>query len=97
MALDVQGTDFLKLPVGTTAQRPASPNVGMQRWNTDLGAMEYYNGTTWSQAFLQSYSVAIGLADGNILITGGLNSQFTNVTGCVYMYNAESEVCTEKA
>jgi len=24
--------------------------------------------------FLQSYSVAIGLADGNILITGGLNS-----------------------
>lgn len=47
--------------------------------------------------FLQSYSVAIGLADGNILITGGLNSQFTNVTGSVYMYNTESEVCTEKA
>ena len=46
---------------------------------------------------LQSYSVAIGLADGNILITGGLNSQFTNVTGNVYMYNTESEVCTEKA
>ena len=41
--------------------------------------------------YLQSYSVAIGLNDGNILITGGLNSQFTNVTGCVYMYNTESE------
>lgn len=47
--------------------------------------------------YLQSYSVAIGLADGNILITGGLNSQFTNVTGNVYMYNTETEVCVEKA
>lgn len=46
---------------------------------------------------LQSYSVAIGLADGNILITGGLNSCFTNVSGSVFMYNTESENCTEKA
>jgi hypothetical protein len=30
---------------------------------------------------LQSYSVAIGLNDGCILITGGLNSSFTNVSG----------------
>jgi len=46
---------------------------------------------------LQSYSVAIGLADGNILVTGGLNSCFTNVSGSVFMYNTENEVCTEKA
>jgi len=46
---------------------------------------------------LQSYSVAIGLADGNILITGGLNSCFTNVSGSVYMYNTDNEVCMEKA
>ena len=46
---------------------------------------------------LVSYSVAIGLADGNCLITGGLDSGFTNVSGSVYMYNTESEVCVEKA
>ena len=46
---------------------------------------------------LQSYSVAIGLADGNVLITGGLNSCFTNVSGSVYMYNTENEICIEKA
>jgi hypothetical protein len=46
---------------------------------------------------LQSYSVAIGLADGNILITGGLNSTFTNVSGMVYMYNTSMETGVEKA
>jgi len=46
---------------------------------------------------LQSYSVAIGLNDGCIFITGGLNSSFTNVSGAVYLYNTETEVCSEKA
>ena len=40
---------------------------------------------------LQSYSQAIGLNDGCILITGGLNSSFTNVSGSVFMYNAVNE------
>lgn len=46
---------------------------------------------------LQSYSVAIGLSDGSILITGGLNSTFTNVSGSVSLYDPESETCTEKS
>ena len=46
---------------------------------------------------LQSYSVAIGLSDGCVLITGGLNASFTNVSGSVFLYNAENESCTEKA
>ena len=50
-------TGAFDLPAGTTAQRPASPLTGSQRWNTDLVAMEYYNGTTWSQSFLQNYTV----------------------------------------
>jgi len=41
--------------------------------------------------------VAIGLSDSCILITGGLNSSFTNVSGLVTMYNAENETCVEKA
>jgi hypothetical protein len=50
-------TGYFDMPAGTTAQRPGSPVAGMQRWNTDLVAMEYYNGTAWSQAFLQSYNI----------------------------------------
>ena len=46
---------------------------------------------------LQSYSVAIGLSDDNILITGGLNSTFTTVSGSVYLYNTKLENCIEKS
>lgn len=41
-------TGYLKLPSGTTAQRPGSPAVGMLRWNTSTGTLEYYtNGSRW--------------------------------------------------
>lgn len=41
------GTGQLDLPVGTTAQRSASPNSGMIRFNSDNVAFEGYNGTAW--------------------------------------------------
>jgi hypothetical protein len=41
------GTSALKFPVGTTAQRPASPVAGDTRYNTTNTAMEFYNGTSW--------------------------------------------------
>jgi hypothetical protein len=44
VSLDVGGrTDALRVPVGTTAQRPSSPTGGMIRYNTDLGGVEYYS------------------------------------------------------
>ena len=45
--LDVGGTDAIKMPVGTTAQRPASSVAGMVRFNATLGVAEYYTGTAW--------------------------------------------------
>ena len=42
------GTGVLDLPVGTTAERPGSPNSGMIRFNTTLTQFEGYNGTAWS-------------------------------------------------
>ena len=36
-------TDFFALPKGTTAQRPATPNNGDIRFNTDLGYPEWYS------------------------------------------------------
>jgi hypothetical protein len=40
-------TGGLFLPVGTTAQRPASPATGMMRFNTTTNLVETYNGTSW--------------------------------------------------
>jgi hypothetical protein len=40
-------TGGLFLPVGTTAQRPASPATGQIRFNSTTNAVEVYNGTAW--------------------------------------------------
>ena len=46
-SLDVGGTGSIKIPVGSTAERPVSPANGMLRINTTTGRLEYYYGGTW--------------------------------------------------
>lgn len=48
--ISFSGTSKMKLPAGTTAQRPASPVVGDMRFNTTMGMAEIYNGTLWGGA-----------------------------------------------
>jgi hypothetical protein len=42
-----EATDYLKIPTGTTAQRPSSPVAGYIRFNTTIAAIETYDGTEW--------------------------------------------------
>ena len=44
--VQINSTGALKLPVGTTAQRPTAA-AGQIRYNTDLTRFEGYNGTNW--------------------------------------------------
>jgi len=50
--LVINSTDSMLLPVGTTAQRPGSVGfsdvTGMFRYNTTIGGLEFYSGTSWS-------------------------------------------------
>ena len=46
--LNVDSTDSMKLPVGTTAQRPGSPAQGMFRFNSTTGQIEVYTGVEWN-------------------------------------------------
>lgn len=43
------GTGQIAIPAGTTAQRSASPYVGMIRYNTTYAQFEGYSDGTWSQ------------------------------------------------
>ena len=43
----INDTGFLTFPSGTTAQRPASPNTGMARYNTTTSSMEVYINSQW--------------------------------------------------
>lgn len=44
----ITSTGYLKLPVGTTAERSGSPVDGMIRYNSTLGRYEGYQGSAWS-------------------------------------------------
>ena len=45
----LSGTGVLDLPVGTTAERPGTPNNGMIRYNSSLSRYEGYSGSAWGQ------------------------------------------------
>ena len=74
------GTKAMTPPVGTTAQRPGGIdeefNTGALRFNTTLGALEYYNGTQWIQPGVESYSTISGSTN---VVAGG--NYFVNTNG----------------
>ena len=45
----VEGSSSNILPVGTTAQRPASASAGTLRYNSTLNMLEFHNGTEYVQ------------------------------------------------
>ncbi len=45
----MSGNGTIDIPVGTTAQRPGSPNNGMIRYNSTLSRYEGYSGSAWGQ------------------------------------------------
>ena len=50
-------TGYFAFPVGTTAQRPASPALAQVRWNTTNNGMEFYNGSAWSDIWAFTYVI----------------------------------------
>ena len=43
-------TGYISIPLGTTAQRPSSPQLGSMRWNSNTSTMEVYVGGSLSWA-----------------------------------------------
>jgi hypothetical protein len=46
--ISLDGTETMKVPTGTTAQRPSSPVVGNFRFNTTLNFLEQYTSDGWT-------------------------------------------------
>jgi hypothetical protein len=62
-------TQYFKIPVGTTSQRPSSSTSGMTRLNSTTGAIEVYSGSTW-QTLNASGSTTSYIAE-VLLVAGG--------------------------
>ena len=57
-------TTALKIPVGTTSQRPSAA-TGQLRWNTTDGALEVYNGSAWTAVGTGSSNKVLDTFTGN--------------------------------
>ena len=42
------GSTAIRLPTGTTAERPSAAATGQLRYNTDTSRFEFYNGSAWA-------------------------------------------------
>ena len=70
MSAIINGTNGITFPTWTTGTRPASPAQGQAGYNTTIGAMETYTGSTWSTSDLPAPSTA-----GNVLHLTALHGQ----------------------
>jgi len=48
----------LVIPLGTTGQRPGTPNTAMMRFNSSISKIEVYNGSTWETVGVNLASIA---------------------------------------
>jgi len=78
---DLVATSSFKAPVWTTAGRPASPAVGMVGYNTTLGAIESWNGTSWQTG-------------GGLVMQSVQTASFTAAAGNSYPINTTSGAVT---
>lgn len=79
----IPGTEAMKPPVGTTAQRPGLPTEGLFRFNADLSQFEGYTSGSWQQFSLAggvltfsagTTGLTPGVAtSGNVTLAGTLN------------------------
>ena len=69
----------LKLPSGTTAERPTSPSTGEWRYNTTTNLVEYYDGGSWRELVSDDIPPIASENFNTVLYDG--NGATNNITG----------------
>lgn len=68
--LTIGGNAGLELPEGGTSARPASPSGGTVRFNTDLSAIEGYDGSSWLNLALQGTVTSVSVSSSTLTVSG---------------------------
>lgn len=81
-SLAILGSGSIVLPLGNTAARPATPSSGMLRFNSQVIALEYYNGSAWKTlAETDSVVTSVTVTTTTGLTVSGGSSQTVTSTG----------------
>ena len=87
--ITLDGTEFVRVPAGTTAQRPSSAAGGQLRFNTDLGTLEQYNTATNSWQAIDSPPIISSLAiTGSATAADPAGGETITLTGSNFKANA---------
>ena len=74
--LHISATDALRLPSGTTGERPGSPANGDIRYNSDTGQVEGYAGSAWA---VMTGGTQLFDADGDTVVSVERTSDEDNI------------------
>jgi hypothetical protein len=83
--LDVSATSAIRLPAGTTAQRPAATS-GIIRFNTDTKYVEFNDGTSWTAVAQERVVQGANLLEMLTFNDGYQIRQYTNSGGAKSVY-----------
>lgn len=92
------GSSGVAIPAGGSATRPLAPTFGLIRYNTDLGAIEFFNGTQFIQlgaAGVIDYTIDSFTGDGSTTVFTmstevGIASQILVFVGSIYQDSTSS-------
>jgi hypothetical protein len=89
----INDTGYMQLPVGTTAQRPASPVNGMLRYNSTTSVIEMYLSGSWvtvASNAVVSTNLILHLDAGNTSSYPGSGTVWTDLSGSNNNFNIDA-------
>ncbi|MEM6524231.1 MAG: tail fiber domain-containing protein, partial [Bacteroidota bacterium] len=88
VSLDITGTDAIRIPAGTDAQRPGTPGTGMIRFNSTSGDYEGYDGAVWNTLGVGGLTLQVAYDGGGNLIQqdGANNLEVLNSAGSLIQF-----------
>jgi len=96
--LQINTTDSILLPSGTTAQRPGSvggtDTAGMIRFNTSIADLEFYDGSAWTTAGSEFTVLASDTFDGDDSTTGFTLGASATTAGVIASINGVVQLPT---
>jgi len=96
--LQINSTDSMMIPSGTTAQRPSSTGgtdtTGMLRFNTTSTAMEVYNGSSWQSLSTQFTVIATDSFNGDGSTTAFTMAASSTTNGAIVSINGIVQIPT---